>query len=339
MASLRLHDKYSRQEVHGIFSPDTNFTPQSGTWGIQGVVPIADRPGDFVFFVTFGKTQGSHTFDEGITEDGVLSWQSQPQQTLNDPRVLRWTHHNELVNHIYLFLRTNNTLKYSYLGQLKYLDHDKERERPVYFQWQILDWSISADELKNLGLSLQVGKLNVPESGKSTPLSGLTLNELIEVEPPASSGAFGQPTSKFRTTKIADRSVKDANDRKLGSAGELAVIAKEIQFLKNIGRSDLAQKVFYVSAVEGDGAGYDIKSFSHDGQIRYIEVKTTRGGISTPFFMSINEIRFSELHAENYVLYRLFEFSIEEASGKLFKVEGNIQAAMQLEPINFRVRK
>ena len=98
MASLRRYDEYSRQEVHGIFSPDTNFTPQSGTWGIQGVVPIADRPGDFAFFVTFGKTQGAHTFDEGITEDGVLSWQSQPQQTLTDPRVLQWTHHNEFVN-------------------------------------------------------------------------------------------------------------------------------------------------------------------------------------------------------------------------------------------------
>jgi hypothetical protein len=26
MAGLRLYDEYSRQEVHGIFSPDTNFT-------------------------------------------------------------------------------------------------------------------------------------------------------------------------------------------------------------------------------------------------------------------------------------------------------------------------
>jgi hypothetical protein len=89
MITLNRFDEYSRREVHEIFSPDTNFTPQAGTWGIQGVVSIADRPGDFVFFVTFGKRQGAHTFDEGITEDGVLSWQSQPQQTLNDPRVVQ----------------------------------------------------------------------------------------------------------------------------------------------------------------------------------------------------------------------------------------------------------
>jgi Domain of unknown function (DUF3883) len=91
--------------------------------------------------------------------------------------------------------------------------------------------------------------------------------------------------------------------------------------------------------VEGDGAGYDIKSFNSVGQIKYIEVKTTKGGISTPFFMSINEIRFSELHAEQYALYRLFDFSIEVASGKVFKVEGNIKATLQLEPIIFLVRK
>ena len=203
---------------------------------------------------------------------------------------------------------------------------------------QILDWSISADQLKNLGLSLQGGEGDFPETTISTPPGALTFNELIEVKPPDSAGAFGQPTSKFRATKIADRSVKDANDRKLGSAGELAVIAKEIEFLKSIGRPDLAKKVFHVSEVEGDGAGYDIKSFNSDGQIRYIEVKTTKGGISTPFFMSINEIRFSVLHAENYVLFRLFAFSIEAASGQLFKVEGNIKAILQLEPINFRVR-
>ena len=71
MIKLILYEEYSREEVHNIFSPDTSFTPQAGTWGLQGVVPIPDRLGDWVFFVTFGQTQGEHTFDEGITEDGV----------------------------------------------------------------------------------------------------------------------------------------------------------------------------------------------------------------------------------------------------------------------------
>jgi Domain of unknown function (DUF3427) len=142
---LILYEEYSREEVHNVFSPDTIFTPQAGTWGLQGVVPIPDRPGVWVFFVTFGQTQGEHTFDEGITEDGVLTWQSQPQQSLNDRRVQQWINHDDLTHNIYLFLRTSIERRYAYLGRLKYLEHDRERQRPVYFQWQIIDWSLSLD--------------------------------------------------------------------------------------------------------------------------------------------------------------------------------------------------
>jgi hypothetical protein len=145
MVKLALYEEYSRKDVHAIFSPATIFTPQTGTWGLQGVVPLSDRAGDYVFFVTIGKTQGEHTFDEGITEEGVLSWQSQPRQDLSDKWVNQWIHHNEFINNIYLFFRTDLNRSYAYLGRLKYLEHDRERERPVYFQWQILDWSLSAE--------------------------------------------------------------------------------------------------------------------------------------------------------------------------------------------------
>lgn len=87
MRALIPYEDYSREEVHAIFAPGTAFTPQSGTWGLHGIVPIPNRPGDFVFFVTFGQQQGEHVFDEGITEDGVLSWQSQPRQSLANPQL------------------------------------------------------------------------------------------------------------------------------------------------------------------------------------------------------------------------------------------------------------
>jgi len=67
MKTLRLWDFYSRRDVHDIFSPETNFTPQRGTWGLHGIVKVPGRDGDFVFLVTFGKTQGEHQFDESIT--------------------------------------------------------------------------------------------------------------------------------------------------------------------------------------------------------------------------------------------------------------------------------
>lgn len=73
MAKLVLGNTYSRAEVHAIFSPDTTFTPQAGSWGMHGIVRVPDRESDFVFFVTYGKTQGQHKFDEGISHEGVLS--------------------------------------------------------------------------------------------------------------------------------------------------------------------------------------------------------------------------------------------------------------------------
>jgi len=35
MPLLKLHDNYTREEVHNIFSPETIFIPQTGTWGLQ----------------------------------------------------------------------------------------------------------------------------------------------------------------------------------------------------------------------------------------------------------------------------------------------------------------
>jgi hypothetical protein len=127
-------------------------------------------------------------------------------------------------------------------------------------------------------------------------------------------------------------------DRKLGYAGEVTILDREREYLRGLGRQDLADKVVHVSAIEGDGAGYDIKSFDANGAARYIEVKTTRGGISTPFFMSVNEIRFAEMHCKNYILFRVFDFQLQSKSGRVFRIGGSIKEALQLEPINYRVR-
>ena len=45
----------------------------------------------------------------------------------------------------------------------------------------------------------------------------------------------------------------------------------------------------HTSVIQGDGAGYDIKSFDENGNIKYIEVKTTAGSLNTDFYMSPKE--------------------------------------------------
>ena len=142
MPELTLFEDYTRKEIHDIFAPDTPFAPGAGGWGLHGIVRIPGRPGDWVFMVTIGREMGDHTFDEGISASGLLRWQSQPAQGLDEGRVKEWVEHDDL-NTIYLFLRTTNVradvrLPYTYLGRLKYVDHDVEREQPVHFLWQLL---------------------------------------------------------------------------------------------------------------------------------------------------------------------------------------------------------
>ena len=188
-----------------------------------------------------------------------------------------------------------------------------------------------------IGLDLQ------PIAPVITP-TALSLNPasvnvgLIEVPVPEKSDGFGERTPKFRANKAADYSLRDEKDRKLGAAGEAVVLKQEVERLALAGRSDLAAKVSHVSKIEGDGAGYDIKSFNIDGSVKYIEVKTTRGGMSTPFFMSINEILFSKTHANNFAIYRIFDFDVDALSGKVFVLAGNIECGAHLEAINFRVK-
>ena len=151
---LILYEDYTREDVHEIFAPQTKFTPSSGTWGLQGIVAIPSRNGDYVFFVTYGQSQGDHQFREWVSEDGVISWQSQPKQSLNSPVIQQFIYHNETQNSIYLFLRTSKGAKYTYLGELKYLSHDPDLENPVYMRWQILSWNLPIVVRERTGLRL-----------------------------------------------------------------------------------------------------------------------------------------------------------------------------------------
>lgn len=58
--------------------------------------------------------------------------------------------------------------------------------------------------------------------------------------------------------------------------------------MKAAGRSHLAERVIHTSAIEDDGADYDIQAFKTDGTDLYIKLKSTNGGISFEFFIISN---------------------------------------------------
>ncbi|MDO9233249.1 MAG: DUF3427 domain-containing protein [Methylotenera sp.] len=331
MLNLKLYKEFNRKEVHEIFAPDTTFTPQAGTWGLQGIVSIPDRPGDFVFFVTYGQSQADHEFDESITESGVLSWQSQPSQDLSNKVIKQLILHDETVNSIYLFLRTKKDRSYSYLGRLKYITHDSQREKPVYFQWQILDWDIQSDDLSRIGLNLVNQSKQHHKSNKENH------NLLIETKSPDKREIKdGVSTEQFKSIKQTDYASRDLKNRRLGLAGEELVVSHEKTILINAGRKDLADKVRHVAKEEGDGAGYDILSFKENGDKKYIEVKTTQGGRNSQFYVSMNEVNFSEKHPDFYHLYRLYNYDEATNTSDFFVLEGVLSKLVKLTPTNFK---
>ena len=126
---------------------------------------------------------------------------------------------------------------------------------------------------------------------------------------------------------------RDMKNRELGEAGERFVLNHEKRFLSLIGRSDLADSVRWVAKEDGDGAGYDILSFTDRGDQKFVEVKTTVGSNRTPFFMSRNEFSFSQSNVDKYNLVRLYNFR-RNVHG--FELTGNIRDHVRLTTESYR---
>lgn len=117
------------------------------------------------------------------------------------------------------------------------------------------------------------------------------------------------PAGLQRLVRKFDPVQRDFRNRVWGSAGEELVVGFERARLAEQGRGDLAREVRWVAGEDGDGAGYDVRSFDALGRERLIEVKTTNGSARTPFFLSRNERALSEERPEDWRLYRVHEFS------------------------------
>ena len=213
---------------------------------------------------------------------------------------------------------------YEYLGRLKYINHDNERENPVWFQWQLIDFK--SDEI------------TTPE--KEQNYDGIEkIGSLLFSDDKPLSKKAGVTQQSFKAKKAPDYARKDSENRALGLEGEELVIKYEQKYLNDMNRADLAEKIIHVSKVEGDGAGYDIRSYDKNGEVKYIEVKTTRGNINTDFYMSPREIAFSQINEKNYYLYRVYDLKKQTNNGKFYIIKGDIEAHFNKTPTGFRLSK
>jgi hypothetical protein len=137
-----------------------------------------------------------------------------------------------------------------------------------------------------------------------------------------------RPTVRLSTNYIE----REARNRSLGMAGELFVLNYERARLIHLGKETLATRIEHTSRVRGDHEGYDVLSFDETGSERLIEVKTTKYGADTPFFVSRNEVSTSERSSAMYHVYRLYGF---RQSPKLYTLRGAINQSCRLSAASF----
>ncbi len=169
----------------------------------------------------------------------------------------------------------------------------------------------------------------------SAPSLGLHEPPPIFYEAPPAAAFEEVPPALKRIVRKFDPALRDARNRRLGKEGEERIFFAEQTVLRASGREDLARKVRWVSAEDGDGAGYDIRSFDAAGRERLIEVKTTTGHKQTPFLLSENERAFSEERPDAFRLVRLFDFAREP---RAFEIAPPLDRSVLLKAATWRAQ-
>lgn len=333
MRELVRFERYSRKEIHNFFSPNTNFTPGAGYWGISGIIKVPGTLHDYIFLVTYGRKQGEHEFDEDIDTNGILTWQSQPKQGLEDPQILEFINHDYTRDNIYLFLRSDKKSDYAYLGLLAYVDHDNQRQNPVYFKWQILGWN--DDNLNRLMNKNKIETCDIKNFDSKK--FRLELREDETEYSYKSEARKGKNTDEFYSNKNINFEGEIKKNTELGKKGEEIVVEYEKTMLITRGREDLAKKVTTTREIAGNAERFDILSYDENGNEKYIEVKTTKGALNNIFHISESEVKFSHDYGENYYLYRVYNFNIETMSADLKITKGPIERD-KLKPTNYTCR-
>jgi len=128
--------------------------------------------------------------------------------------------------------------------------------------------------------------------------------------------------------------IENAREKKnVGDGGEDLVMKYEMEKLKRLG---IKKKPEHISRSKGDGLGFDILSYNEDGKPMYIEVKTTKSGPKTNFYVTINELTCSMENKENYYLYRLFDYEPNKDKAKMIVARGSLEDKC-INPTLFRV--
>ena len=325
---------YSRKEVHDLIEPTASYKTGTGTWGLQGIIELKNASvKGFVFFVNKDRD----LYGDELFSDGKVKWYSQNRTKLTDSVAKKLISHNETKETIFLFWKTKGGTDFYYLGKLNYLEHDNKSEQPIRFYWHIEDFDPdnALDKIPGLEIIDSKSKDVITSSTLTHSSKGVMTEEAAPSYVPSKRGKRKGISPEDFDKGDVDFEGEAKKNSAIGKAGEDRVVEMEKDHLKKAGKADLADKVVATRYTLGNNAPYDVMSYEEDGTEKYIEVKTTTGGKSNKYYISENEVKFSEDNSDKYYLYRLFLFDKRTGTGRYYVKKGAIDRST-LEPTTYK---
>ena len=144
--SFKLYGKYSRKDVHAIFSDGTRYAEGGGIWGRSGVIKPKVDGNAYVLFCVI-KPRPDAGFAQFIGADGHFHWISQLSMSPESQKFQSLTKAGKGESSVLLFAKAAAGPLFSYLGRLEYFSHDKTTSKPVYVEWNISPWPMPETEM------------------------------------------------------------------------------------------------------------------------------------------------------------------------------------------------
>ena len=222
---------------------------------------------------------------------------------------------------VYLFTKDKNLL-YHFEGEVVLDDKPytvKEKERLVYkFPLMIVN---NYDTYENSKEYKKVVKL-VKEIEEEYQVTSVSNGKLNFVNEPIKIRKYNDNKDRKSTRKnkpdyVAQEILKTTQ----GEITEKDVLEYEINRVMQFDTQGLVEEMNRFFENKKDDEGYDIKSFDIDekGNVieRYIEVKSTTGGETTPIEISDNELRVAYENMQQYFIYRVYNCDNENKKVKV----------------------
>ncbi len=222
---------------------------------------------------------------------------------------------------VYLFTKDKNLL-YHFEGVVVLAGEPytvKEKERLVYkFPLMIVN---NYDTYENSKEYKKVVKL-VKEIEEEYQVTSVSNGKLNFVNEPIKIRKYNgnkdrKSTRKNKPDYVAQEILKTTQ----GEITEKDVLEYEINRVMQFDAQGLVEEMNRFFDNKKDDEGYDIKSFDIDenGNVieRYIEVKSTTGGETTPIEISDNELRVAYENMQQYFIYRVYNCDKENRKVKV----------------------